>query len=73
MPTDINAASSITYNWTGGLVFEAHNFAPNDLAFGWDGTFNGQVLNSGVFVYVVEVVFVNDTNQLYKGDLTLIR
>lgn len=39
----------------------------------WDGTFNGKTLNPGVFVYVVEVTFLDGVTLLYRGDVTLLR
>ena len=63
----------IVYDRWGELVFEGKNFQPNDPAFGWDGTFRGQPLNPAVFVYYVEVEFVDGVRIPYKGDVTLIR
>ena len=40
----------------------------------WDGTSRGQPLNPGVYVYVVQVRFIdNDTVLTYRGDVTLLR
>ncbi len=57
----------------GEMLFFQENFMPNDPAFGWDGRFNGTRLPPGVFVYYIEVLFVDGTRIPYKGDVTLIK
>jgi len=57
----------------GEKVFQMDNFQPNDPTFGWDGKLNGENLNTGVFVYYVEVEFVDGFTEIYKGDFTLLR
>ncbi len=61
------------YNRWGEPVFEAYNFPINDDQFGWDGTFRGDLMNSGVFVYYVTVTFKNGTTAQFKGDVILMR
>lgn len=57
----------------GNLVYEQKDFAPNDPNLGWDGELNGKPLNPGVFVYVIEVEFVDNQVEVFKGDVTLLR
>ncbi len=57
----------------GEHVFGKQNFQPNDRTYGWDGTFKGEEMNNGVFVFVVEVEFIDDEKILYSGDVTLLR
>lgn len=61
------------YNRWGELVYSKLNFQPNDPIQGWDGNFNNQKLNPGVFVYVLEVEWTNGEKQKLWGDLSLIR
>lgn len=61
------------FNRWGELIFSRKDFNPNDEQLGWDGTFNGKILNSAVFVYVIEVEFINGRKKIYKGDITLIQ
>jgi len=61
------------FNRWGGLVFDGENIPLNSESAGWDGTFRGEKLNSGVFVYAIEVEFVDDEVRLFRGDVTLVR
>lgn len=57
----------------GEFIFQEANFQPNDPAHGWDGTFNGKILNPAVFTYYAEVKFVDGEVSLFKGDITIVR
>ena len=57
----------------GQMVFEANDFVPNDPQFGWDGTFNGEELNGGSFVYYTEFVFADGKVQTKSGSVMLLR
>jgi gliding motility-associated-like protein len=61
------------YERWGGQVYLRENFPPNDPAFGWDGTLNGEQLNPNVFVWHLRVRLVDGTVITKKGDLTLLR
>ncbi len=61
------------YDRWGEAIFTLTDFLPNDPNIGWNGTFRGQPVNPGVFVWVLEVEFVDGVIELYKGDVTLIR
>ncbi len=39
---------------------------------GWDGTLNGKRMNPGVYVYIIQVQFVDGQVLLYRGDITLL-
>ncbi len=57
----------------GSLVFEADNLPIGEESAGWDGTFLGQPVNSGVFVYLVEVEFIDDSIVIFEGDVTVLQ
>ncbi len=61
------------YNRWGEVVHSATNFQPNDPRFAWDGQLRGKPMNPGVFVYLVEVTFVDGQVIQYSGDVTLLR
>ena len=57
----------------GELVWEGTDLQLNDFNSGWDGTFRGQPMNQGVFVYQASIGFIDGVNLLFKGDITLLR
>lgn len=57
----------------GELLYEAGDFPLNDLNTGWDGTFRGKDMPPGVYVWYVEIDFVDGSSASYKGQTTLIR
>jgi len=57
----------------GSLVFETTNIDPNDVKLGWDGRFNGEPVNPGVFVYLAQLRFVDTEVVQVEGDVTVIR
>ncbi|MCB0641986.1 MAG: gliding motility-associated C-terminal domain-containing protein [Phaeodactylibacter sp.] len=57
----------------GELVYNGRNLPVNNEGAGWDGTFNGERMGSAVFVYLIEVQFIDGAVGLYKGDVTLLR
>ncbi|TVR82620.1 MAG: hypothetical protein EA412_01325 [Chitinophagaceae bacterium] len=52
----------------GALVFQT-----NDINQGWDGTFQGQDMNPGVYAYYVEATYIDGQQRIKKGSVTLIR
>ncbi len=59
----------------GNLMYERTNFYPNnnDLAEGWDGRYRGEYVMPGVYIYVIEVKFLDGRVLLYRGDVTVVR
>lgn len=57
----------------GNRVFESKEFQPNDLIHGWNGNYQGEKCNPGVYVYWGEVELINGLKWVVKGDVTLIR
>ena len=52
----------------GKLLFET-----DDINKGWDGTKNGTPMNNGVYVYTVSVQCTDGNQQIFSGNVTLIR
>lgn len=61
------------FNRSGAKVHEAFDFSPGNAEFGWDGMLNNNPAAQGVYVYYVEVEFVNGIIDTYRGDVTLVR
>ena len=51
----------------GETIFESTELTPNNIKNTWDGTFKGQPLNTGVYVWVMEVNFSDGTTEVLKG------
>lgn len=57
----------------GGLVFEDFDYQPNLVERGWDGTIDGREAPGGVYVYKIDIEFVDGFRRMFAGDVTLIR
>lgn len=61
------------FNRWGDMVYEGKDLPFGDDSTGWDGRFNGKLLNSGVYVFLLEMEFINGDVRRYSGDVTLLR
>lgn len=57
----------------GEQVFQRQGFLPNDPVLGWDGSYRGQPMNPGVFVWSAEVLLQDGQSVFLKGDVTVAR
>jgi gliding motility-associated-like protein len=59
----------------GELMYQIQNIpvASSSTDIGWDGKFKGKYMDTGVYVYIMEVVFEDGRVLLYRGDVNLIR
>ncbi|MCG8331974.1 MAG: gliding motility-associated C-terminal domain-containing protein [Chitinophagales bacterium] len=57
----------------GNMVYEAKNIQSNNPENGWDGTFRGEELDPGVFVYVAEIEFTDGAVEVFQGDVILVK
>lgn len=68
-----NVNSMKVFNRWGQLVYEESDFPVNDDTAGWDGTYKGKVLDTGVYVFSLEVEFIDGSVKLFSGDVTLLK
>jgi len=61
------------YDRWGGLVTEMRDLQPNDPSDGWNGTFQGQIVNPGVYVWVVQLRLPDGHEETRAGDVTVLR
>jgi gliding motility-associated-like protein len=66
--TGIKDFRGTVFNRWGEKVFESDNQSD-----GWDGTFRGQRQPPGVYVYIVDLVYLNGEKVTKQGSITLIR
>lgn len=57
----------------GNMIFERTSIAPDQIQMGWDGSYQGEKVLPGVYVFVIQLEWKNGDIQIFKGDLTLIR
>ena len=65
----------MVYEYNGELLLpDSDEFIEiNELGRGWDGNFKLQAMNPGVFVWYVEVQYIDGFRKVFKGNTTLIR
>lgn len=71
--TQVNFAQ--VYDRWGGLVWESRGLSPDCLSGAplWDGKVRGKEAPAGVYVYIIEVKFLDGVTLVYRGDTALIR
>jgi gliding motility-associated-like protein len=52
---------------------EVYSGADLSIEEGWDGRFKNEIQPAGVYVYAIEVEYEDNTTEIFKGDVTLIR
>lgn len=57
----------------GNRLYESGPFPPNDYNYGWDGRFNGEPMDVGVYVFFAELELDDGRTTMLEGDITLIR
>jgi gliding motility-associated-like protein len=70
-PTAIDGAKDYRlriFNRWGELIFSS-----NDVRFGWDGTFKGEPVQDGVYIFTVEFKYPDGNRYDAKGNVTLVR
>ena len=68
-----NVKSFRIFDRWGNSVFEATDIPPNDPQLGWDGYYQGQLLNTAVFVYFAELELVGGDVEMVQGEVLLVR
>ena len=58
----------IVYNRWGQKVFTT-----TDKSIGWDGKYNGKLVDPAVFFYTINATFITDETKEINGNVTLVR
>lgn len=61
------------YDRWGNLIFNRAGLQPNELGQGWDGRHRGQAVEMGVYLYRVDVRFIDGMQKTFTGSVTAIR
>lgn len=57
----------------GTLVHSQEAFTPDGgISSGWNGQYRNKTVNTGVYVYLVEISFIDGVTLLYRGDVTVL-
>ncbi len=72
-PAILQIAEIYIYDRWGELIFEDYNTGPLESYSGWDGRFNGERATEGVYVYLIKADLIDGTQEVYAGDITLVR
>jgi len=59
------------YSRWGELLYETSELPINDTTKGWDGTFKGQNMTPGVYIWMAKVAFIDGKVIDYSGDVLL--
>ena len=71
--TDLEVINySIFDRWV-GLMFESSNFNLREEGKWWNGQLNKQEVNTGVYVYKIEILTNNQKSEIYAGELLVIK
>lgn len=65
---NIDTFNGKIYNRWGELVFEW-----NDINIGWDGTYKNKELPQGIYIYSIQIKYINDVNDNILGRVSLLR
>ena len=61
------------YDRSGELVYKSSTTEFNETQVGWDGTFNGQDCQPGVYVFILQYTLMNGRKETISGSITLVR
>lgn len=57
----------------GNVVYAAVDLIPNDYESSWDGRYKDEILNTGIYVWVAEVEYLDGETLYFSGDITLVK
>ncbi|MEM9259309.1 MAG: T9SS type B sorting domain-containing protein, partial [Bacteroidota bacterium] len=57
----------------GEVIYEDEEFPVNDMSRGWDGTYKGEPVNSGSYVWQMLVRYEDGSEEVLSGETSLIR
>lgn len=61
------------YDRWGNLMFTTKDIPAGSIEDGWNGTFQGRDVGPGVYVWIAEIVYKDDSEEVATGDITVIR
>ncbi len=68
----VSVLSVQIYDRWGNLIFKDTSLDAQSYQ-GWDGTFNGDPVQAGVYVYIFDIELIDGKNLIYSGDVSVIK
>lgn len=68
---DVTGIQCLVYDRWGGVVYETKT-----LPVSWDGRFRGEMMNPGVYIYLIHLDYMTggeEKSRVISGDITVIR
>lgn len=69
----VQIAELVVYDRWGEVIFRRENFPAADPTYGWDGRYQGQLAEPGVYTLKVRIDFLKGLTHRYNGSVTLVR
>lgn len=57
----------------GNNVFSVKNSLPDDISLGWNGLHGGRYAELGVYMWVAELEYIDNSLEIVAGDITILR
>ena len=61
------------YDRWGSLVYQVKDLPLEDRLVGWNGQIGSEKAQVGVYLYLIEIEFLNGAQRVFKGDMTLVK
>ncbi len=59
------------FNHQSNLIYEVLD-TPKDELKGWDGTWFGRYVSQGVYIYQIEIEFIDGVREVFRGTVKLL-
>ena len=69
----IGIEEALIFDRWGEHIYTATAQSSSEAFMGWDGTFQGEKVNPGVFVYMIKANIIDGSTRLFSGDITVVR
>ncbi len=70
---EVNKIDLFLFDRWGNKIFEQINVESAADSLGWDGTYNGRRAESGLYLWIAEVTFIDGFTSTFEGDVALVR
>ena len=68
-----NVKTFAVFDRWGAAVYREENISAGEPFLGWDGKVRGEDAAIGVYAYFIEAVFLDGSEKIFRGDVTLFR